>query len=154
MVAGKGLKNLAEDGNPGPLHDSLMARGFSPMVIGTSVLLPGSSSSFSFSLAQGQKLYMAFMFGQSNDVFFGTSSHGLNLWPMGGNLLTGDITDSISLWDAGTEVHEYPGYGPNQAPRQTAPGMGTQENLPVTALNDGYVYGQVNKLISVISTEQ
>ena len=154
MVAGKGLKNLAEDGNPGPLHDSLAARGFSPMVIGASVLLPGSSSSFSFSLVQGQKLYMAFMYGQSNDVFFGTSSHGLNLWPMGGNLLTGDITDSISLWDAGTEVHEYPGYGPNQAPRQSAPGMGTQENLPVTALNDGYVYGQVNKLISVMSTEQ
>jgi len=68
--------------------------------------------------------------------------------------LTGDITDSIKLWDAGTEVHEYPGYGPNQAPRQSAPGAGIQENRPVSSLNDGYVYGQLNKLISVMCTEE
>ena len=154
MVAGKGLKYLAEDGNPTPLDDSLKARGFSTMVIGTSVLLPGSSSSFSFSLAQGQKVYFVSMYGQSNDVFFGTASHGLNLWPTGQSLLTGDITDSIMLWDAGTEVHEYPGFGPNQAPRESAPGAGIQESLPVSALNDGYVYGQLNKLISVMCTEE
>ena len=153
MVAGKGLKYLAEDGNPTPLNDSLTARGNSSMVKGTTVVLPGANTSFSITLSQGQKLYFVSMYGQSNDVFFGTSPHGLDLWPMGGNLMTGDITNSIKLWDAGTEVHEYPGYGPNQAPRQSAPGMGTQENLPVSALNDGYVYGQLNRLISVMCTE-
>lgn len=154
MVAGKGLKYLAEDGNPTPLNDSLKARGFSSMVKGTTVLLPGSSTSFTISLTQGQKLSFVFMYGQSNDVFFGTSPHGLDLWPARGSLMTGDITSSVKLWDAGTEVHEYPGYGPNQAPRESGPGAGIQENLPISGLNDGYVYGQVNKLISVMCTEQ
>ena len=36
-------------------------------------------------------------------------------------------TSQILLWDAGTEVNEEPGLGPNQAPLQPAPHTGTRE---------------------------
>ncbi len=149
-----GLRYLAEDGNAAPLKDSLTAKGFSPMIQGTGVLLPGTSTSLTITVQQGQKLFFASMFGQSNDMFFTTRSHGLEVFPTGGNALTGDVTNLIQLLDAGTEVNEFPGFGPNQAARQLAPGMGIRESGVVKAIDDGYVYGRVDKLISMTITAQ
>jgi hypothetical protein len=42
--------------------------------------------------------------------------------------IAGDITSQILLWDAGTEVNEEPGLGPNQAPLQPAPNTGPVEH--------------------------
>ena len=67
--------------------------------------------------------------------------------------MSGDITSQYILWDAGTEVNEEPGFGPNQAPRQSAPNTGVDENGVVTPVNDGkYVYPKVSDVIKVTIT--
>ncbi len=56
------------------------------------------------------------------------------------------------LWDAGTEVHEEPGLGPNQAPRQKAPNTGPDEHGVVQRIekaHDGFTYPAVNQVIRV-----
>ena len=63
--------------------------------------------------------------------------------------LKGDVTDMIKLWDAGTEVNEEPGVGPNQAPRQAAANTGPDENGVVHIVDDGYVYPAVKDAIRV-----
>ncbi|WP_416208525.1 spondin domain-containing protein [Fodinibius sp.] len=51
------------------------------------------------------------MFVQSNDLFFSFDSEGIALFDENGNPVSGDITDRIMLWDAGTETDEEPGVG-------------------------------------------
>ena len=41
--------------------------------------------------------------------------------------MSGDVTDQIYLWDAGTEVNQEPGLGPDQAPRQGGAGAGAAD---------------------------
>ncbi len=47
---------------------------------------------------------------------------------VGGAPISADITNSIELVDAGTEVDEYAGAGNNQPLRQTGANTGTDEN--------------------------
>lgn len=103
-------------------------------------LLPGHSYSFSFHAAEGHKLSFATMFVKSNDLFYGPSDMGLDLFDGGGNPLTGDITNMIYLWDAGTEVNDQPMYQPPN------PG-GTDENGNVVVENN-----DVSDVISVSLT--
>ena len=46
------------------------------------------------------------------------------------------MTPQLSLWDAGTEVNEEPGLGPNQGPRQKAPDAGVAEHNAVAHVSD------------------
>ena len=39
--------------------------------------------------------------------------------------VTGDVSDRIVLYDAGTEINEFPGAGLNQVIRQAVPNAGT-----------------------------
>ncbi|GAA4823771.1 spondin domain-containing protein [Algivirga pacifica] len=113
---------------------------------------PGESLSFSFNAGQGHYLSFANMFVQTNDVFFAPEATGIALYDESGVALTGDITELIALWDAGTEENEAPGEGPNQAPRQEAPNTGTDEGGVVSLLSDvqdGFTYPAVNELIQV-----
>ena len=100
------------------------------------------------------------MFVQSNDLFFAPSDEGIDLFAASSKItstrvkaISGDITDHIMLWDAGTEVNEEPGVGVNQAPRQPAPDTGPDENGVVRLVNDGYSYPPVNQLIEVTITQ-
>jgi len=111
-------------------------------------LLPGNSYSFSFPASKGHRLSFATMYVQSNDLFFGPSDMGLNLFN-GDNPVTGDITSMISLWDAGTEVNEVPGTGPNQPLRQSGPNTGPTENGNVMKVNDAFTYPAVDQTIKV-----
>ena len=56
--------------------------------------------------------------------------------------VTGDITSSISLWDAGTEVNQEPGAGADQAPRQSGPNTGAAEMAGVDLISnrDSFTY--------------
>lgn len=56
------------------------------------------------------------------------------------------------LWDAGTEVNEEPGVGPNQAPRQPAPNTGPSEHGVVRPVRDGYTYPATAEVIRVTIT--
>lgn len=171
--SGMGLEALAEDGDPTILESNLAtntnvsSRGVFNTPSGSSdpgPLLPGSGSvyEFTFNASQGDLLSFATMFVQSNDLFFApsdsgipvfdaSSSKGISLFE-GGKAISGDITDKIMLWDAGTEVNEEPGVGPNQAPRQAGPNTGAAENGVVQLVHDGYSYPPVNQLIQVTIT--
>lgn len=116
---------------------------------GSGPLLPGSSYSFSFHASKEHKLSFATMFVKSNDLFFGPSDTGLDLFN-GNNPVTGDITANIMLWDAGTEVNEMPGSGPNQPLNQAGPNTGPDENGNVGIVNDAFTYPDVDATIKVM----
>jgi len=85
---------------------------------------PGEAYAASFSAAPGERLSFATMFVQSNDWFFAFAPEGFELFDEGGVPVTGDVTDQVAGWDAGTEVDQEPGVGEGQAPRQTGPNTG------------------------------
>jgi hypothetical protein len=67
------------------------------------------------------------------------------------------VTDQVTLWDAGTEVNEEPGAGPNQAPRQSGPDTGDEEMAgvrPIAEVDDGFSYPAVADVIGVTVTPQ
>jgi hypothetical protein len=136
--AAKGLEALAETGNPDPLAGSVrsapgvVAVGAAARPVGSASggpLTPGKAYEFTVTAAPGQFLSLAAMFGQSNDWFY-SNDRPIALFN-GGKAVSRDVSPRISLWDAGTEVDEEPGLGPNQAPRQKDPQAGTPEREPV-----------------------
>jgi hypothetical protein len=142
---GQGLEALAEDGDPKRLLDTLAAETtvkeaetFAVPGDATEAgpARPGSSYNFTFEAVPGDHLSFATMFVQSNDWFFAPAPTGIALFD-GAEPVTGEITDMIALWDAGTEVDETPGEGANQAPRQAGPNTGDAQNAPITTV-DGF----------------
>ena len=111
--------------------------------------LPGSSYSFNFHADAGHTLSFATMFVQSNDLFFAPAPAGIALFDADGNALSGDVTDQVFLWDAGTEVNEEPGVGENQAPRQMGADTGIEEFGVVSDVMDGFSYPTVAEYIRV-----
>lgn len=53
------------------------------------------------------------------------------------------------LWDAGTEMNQPPGKGPDQAPRQAMPGAGAEERNVVRLVDDGFDYGKDNIRVEI-----
>ena len=118
----------------------------------TGLIMPGMSEEFTFNAGKGHYLSLATMLAQTNDLFYAPEENGIALYDDMGNALTGDITHLFDLWDAGTEVNEEPGVGANQAPRQSAPNTGSDENGTVKLIadvSDGYTYPMVSDNIQV-----
>lgn len=160
--AGEGLEGLAEDGNAAPLEASLNGKagvsqvGIFSMPVGSGAagpLMPGGSYEFSFTAEEGAYLNFATMLVQTNDLFFAFEDTGLALFA-NGQAVEGDVTADLLLWDAGTEVNEYPGAGPNQAPRQAGPNTGTVESGNVQEVNDAFTYPATTDAIKVTITAQ
>lgn len=91
----------------------------------------GQQFTTTFKATQGTYLSFANMFAQSNDWFFAPSSRGIKLWD-GTTPLTGDISDRIIVWDAGSEEDEafltdFPNTV-NTAPNQAAPNSGPADD--------------------------
>lgn len=154
---GEGLENLAEDGDPSGLAASAASRpnvssaGAFTTPSGAAepgVLLPGHMYEFEVTARPGDRLSLATMFVQSNDLFYGTSSHGLPLY-RGWVPRHGDVTGEIYLWDAGTETNQAPGWGADQAPRQSGPDTGAAEQGAVMLVEDGFSYPSVAAAIVV-----
>lgn len=140
----QGLEALAEDGDPDVLVTTLSRDATVRRIDTFSVpdgaaepgpALPGSSYSFTFTAVPGDHLSFATMFVQSNDWFFAPESAGISLFD-GDTPLDGEISDLVLLWDAGTEVDETPGAGPNQAPRQAGPNTGAAQGAPISVVDD------------------
>lgn len=156
---GQGLELLAEDGNPGVLADYIKANlravshsGVVTTPVGEKApgpILPGHMYEFTFPAAPGQRLTLAMMFGQSNDLFYAPGANAIALFDRAGKPLTADVTRELSLWDAGTEVNEEAGLGANQAPRQPAPNTGPAENGTVRLVRDRFQYPAVTSVIRV-----
>lgn len=126
-------------------------------VPGAPPIAPGGAFEFDVEAEPGQKLSFASMFVPSNDIFFAPGGDGIPLWPMDGRPTEGDVTDAVSLWDAGTEPNGEPGFGPDQAPAQDSPTQGTDENgvvRPLSSVMDGYTYPDVSDAIRVTLTPQ
>jgi hypothetical protein len=134
----KGLRTLAETGNPDPLSKSVagapgvVAVGADASPVGATEggpLTPGHAYEFSITAAPGQFLSLAAMFGQSNDWFY-SNDRPIALF-RDGKPVSGNMSPQVTLYDAGTEVDEEPGLGPNQGPRQKDPEAGVREHEPV-----------------------
>lgn len=86
-----------------------------------------------FKATKGTYLSFANMFAQSNDWFFATRPTGIKLWD-GDTPKTGDISNYINVWDAGTETDEaFLTDFPNTkytAPNQSAPNTGPADSDP------------------------
>ena len=133
---GNGLEEIAEDGMPGMMNSFLStAMGVSMHGIiapePPGPVFPGEAITFKFYANGGDYLNFVTMFIQSNDYFFAFADTGLPLFTESGNPMTGDVTAYVQLWDAGTEVDQFPGVGPDQAPRQAGPDTGADENADV-----------------------
>ena len=155
---GEGLEALAEDGDSSALLASLESKSSvaSSGVFntpsgssGTGPLFPGSKYEFTFTAEAGQWLSFATMFVQSNDLFYAVGGEsGIALWN-NGTPLSGDITSKLMLWDAGTEVNEYPGAGLHQPPRING---GMTEGGVVRMVDDGFFYPAVDDVLKVTIT--
>lgn len=156
--ASKGLEMQAEDGDPSGLisaletaHHSSTLHGVYNMPVGATApgpSRPGDSYEFSFEAAPGMKLFMAMMNGQSNDWFYAPDENGIELF-RDGNPTSGDITSQFILWNAGTEVDEELGVGPNQGPRQKAVNTGPSENGVVKRAKGSAYYNKTAQFFRV-----
>lgn len=113
--------------------------------------LPGDAYEISFSAEPGQSVSFATMMVQSNDRFFAPNEFGIALYDSNGNPRNGDVTDSVYFFDAGTEIDEKPGTGPNQVIRQPAPNTGPVDpnNLVRYAHDDFGITPSINQMINV-----
>jgi hypothetical protein len=89
-------------------------------------LLPGGAYEWTFHAMPGDRVSFATMLVQSNDWFFAPAEPGIPLY-QDGSKMTGDVTEYVALWDAGTEGDGIPGEGPYQAPRQPGPDSGPDD---------------------------
>ena len=158
--AGKGLETLAETGNPAPLAKSLtgakgvVSVGADDRPLGSDAggpIPPGKAYEFEVTAAPGQTLSLAWMFGQSNDLFY-SNDQPIPLFEAAGMPVSGDMTAQLSLWDAGTEVNEEPGLGPNQGPRQTTPDAGVAEHEGIAHVHDTFSYPRTTDVLRLTIT--
>lgn len=159
-----GLEEVAEDGSPGKLVEHLSMRDAvvdSGAVAvpngadGPGPLTPGNTYEVSTDVStNGQPLYLSVvtMFVPSNDLFYALGGAGGMTLQKGSQLTSGDVTDRVSLWDAGTEINQEPGVGDHQVQRQRAAGVGDVERGTVAPIADvnGYDYPDVADVLQVI----
>jgi hypothetical protein len=160
--ASRELEAQAEDGNPSLFFKKYLTRvgtlstGIFNKPVGANVASPifsGGAFEFEVYARPGMKLNLAFMYGQSNDLFY-APDNAIDLFDSNGRPVSGDVTDQIKLWDAGTEVNQTPGLGPDQGPRQKAPNTGADENGVVRLVNDGFTYPDTKSVLRVTITAQ
>jgi hypothetical protein len=158
--AGKGLETLAETGNPAPLARSLTGAtgvatvGADDRPVGADAggpIPPGKSYEFEITAAPGQTLSLAWMFGQSNDLFY-SNDRPIALFDAAGKPVSGDMTSQLALFDAGTEVNEEPGLGPNQGPRQKTPDAGITEHQGIAHVSDKFSYPRTSQVLRITIT--
>jgi hypothetical protein len=107
------------------------------------LILPGQSTTISFSAAKGEALSFATMYGASNDLFFAPANPGIQVYDTKGTPIEGDVSAQIKLWDNGTRV--------NQKPGATVVHPGTVETKAISEVNgtdaQGNTYLAASKLV-------
>ncbi len=177
---GQGLRQLAS-GNPQPLFTNLQNQTTQPpidpdqkpaetshvLLFDTAVgstqaaaLQPGQSYEVTFTAQPGDHLSYATMLVETNDFFFAPNGWGVPLYDSAGQPRYANLTKYTNMFDAGTEVNERPGSGPNQPARQASPNTGPADpNRAVRFAHDSFgpiPLGNVETLIEVVlrPTEQ
>lgn len=110
------------------------------------LILPGQSTTITFSAAKGEALSFATMYGASNDLFFAPSNPGILVYDNNGNPIEGDVSSQIKLWDNGTRVNQKPGTTVNH------PGVAETKNISEVAETDaqGNTYLDASKLVKAM----
>lgn len=157
--ASAGLEAYAETGDPRMLaaevttSDGIHQAGAFYMPAGgmeMGPLHPGMAYEFTVAGRPGDMLTFATGFSQANDLFYAPGPEGINLFPDGARPFSGDVTDMLTLWDAGTELNERPGSGLSQVLRQTMPDMGTPEMEMVDERKVCFVYPDITNVMDFI----
>lgn len=164
---GQGLEAIAEDGNPADLAGNLDGQFASSGVFNApsdfmalmmddmmepGPAFPGQAYEFEFEATPGQVLSFATMYVQTNDVIFAPAEGGIALFDDMGSPISGDVTSSVLIIDAGTEVNEPIGEGENQAPRQAGPNTGEDEMGVVQVVSADEIAASTHDFIRVIIT--
>ena len=152
-----GLEQLAEDGAINDMVEWLAGRGDlvdsgeikARPVRGQPAIYPGGLFRAKFKANPGDKFSFAVMLEQSNDAFYAPGPEGIELFDADGNPTSGDVTAQIMLWDAGTEVNQAPGLGPDTGINEQDFNQGETENGVVHLLDDGFTYPPVDAIIKV-----
>ena len=160
----KGLEMQAEDGDPSGLAGVLMMSHHASSLHGVfntpigmmapGPIRPGDNYEFSFMASPGMKLSLTLMNGQSNDEFYAPDEKGIALFDSKSMPISGDITEKLVLWDAGTEVNEELGIGPNQGPRQKGMNTGPDQHGVVTRAKNEAIYTKNGELFRVTITAE
>ena len=61
------------------------------------LILPGQSTTITFSAAKGEALSFATMYGWSNDLFFAPANPGILVYDNNGNPIEGDVSSQVKL---------------------------------------------------------
>jgi len=143
-LATNAMESLAEDGDPSGFTDTFDT----PVgASGPDVLAPGQSYTFQISATSGDYFSMASKLMETNDWYVGTQIIPLfqNNKP-----LTGIITNNFKVYDAGTEIDEYPQLGPNQAPRQPGNNEGPSEDAMLDKeVDESFKIPEISDMIKV-----
>ncbi|MBS1662647.1 MAG: spondin domain-containing protein, partial [Bacteroidetes bacterium] len=107
------------------------------------LILPGQSTTITFSAAKGEALSFATMYGWSNDLFFAPANPGIVVYDNSGNPIEGDVSSQIKLWDNGTRINQVPGANVNH------PGTADSKNITEVSGTDaqGNAYLAASKLV-------
>lgn len=151
---GKGLKDLAQKGDASGLATYLKTlAGVKAVYIlpaaSSTVLLPkigaqaGSSVSQQLSVASGDRIAIASMYGLSNDWFFATKDNGIDA------TVKGDVSYSIGLFDNGTAINQFPGAGNEQAGLSGTPATERKPVIEVPNPNGFTTLPSISSMIKV-----
>jgi len=120
-------------------------------------IAPGQAFEFTVEADPGNPLSLATKLIPSNDIFLAPDLY-FEPWPWGGEPpLDADLTERLTLWDAGTEPNQQPGFGADQLPSQQSPDQGADEGAVIRKLSevdDGYDYPAVEDIIKLELTPQ
>ena len=142
--ASAGLQRIAEAGEP---EDLIAAVQTLPEVSAT--VMFERTDTFTVRAEAGEMLTFATMFGQSNDCFYAPKGGDIALFDQGGNPITGERMVEVVLYDAGTEMSQVPGVGPDQGPRQKTWRQGELEHGTVQPVRDAWAYPPTAEVIRV-----
>lgn len=149
---GQGLKYLAQRGVPDTLAAYLKGlKGvkavYTLAAANTRVLLPvingqpGGKVSQAISLASGDQLAIATMYGFSNDWFFATALSGTEL------IQNGDISSTVQLYNDGTAIDQFPGAGVTQF---NLAGTPLAENAPISLVPNPNAFTTLPSIPNII----
>ncbi|WP_439581712.1 spondin domain-containing protein [Dyadobacter bucti] len=151
---GEGLKELAQKGNADVLAAVLKNKiGIKNVYVlkepTSTVLLPriggntGGKVSQHLTLAPGDRVAVATMYGFSNDWFFATHGNDIDA------NATGDFSSSVTLYDNGTAIDQFPGAGITQFNLAGTPLTESKVIAPVPNPNLFTTLPAINNIIKV-----
>jgi hypothetical protein len=138
-MASEGLEHLAEDGKPDAIiaelseRDDVAAAGVIDSVsqgYADGALPPGAAFSIEVQAVPGQRLQFASMLAPSNDWVVAFDGDGVPLFDDADLPLAGDVSELVTIFDAGTEHDQPIGFGLDQVHLQPEPNTGDADPDP------------------------